>query len=143
MDDEHLNREGYADLTPRMAIRNMEKEKRGTFGFRPVAYICSPYAGDTEGNAQKARRYSRFAVDRGAIPFAPHLLMPQYMDDSDPDERSLALFMGLVMLDKCAEIWVFGDTVTAGMQAEIARARAKGKAVRHFTEDLKESAEWN
>ena len=51
--------------------------------------------------------------------------------------------MGLVMLDKCAEIWVFGDTVTAGMQAEIARARAKGKAVRHFTEDLKESAEWN
>lgn len=41
-----------------------------------LVYICSPYAGDIENNTAKAKKYSRFAVESRAIPFAPHLLMP-------------------------------------------------------------------
>ena len=46
----------------------------GISADRPLVYICSPFSGDIEGNTKKAREYSRFAVDQGAIPLAPHLL---------------------------------------------------------------------
>lgn len=36
-------------------------------GWKPLVYICSPFSGDEETNAANARRYSRFAVDSGAI----------------------------------------------------------------------------
>ena len=65
-----FNPEGYSDLTAYEAIRNLEKQK-----WRSLVYICSPYSGDVEENTRKARRFSRFAVDQGAIPLAPHLCL--------------------------------------------------------------------
>ena len=47
-----------------------------------LVYICSRYSGDTVGNAAKAVRYSRFAVNEGVVPIAPHLLLPLYMDEA-------------------------------------------------------------
>ena len=104
--------------------------------FRPVVYICSPYSGDTEKNTENARRFCEYAVDKYAIPFAPHLLYPQFVNEEK--DRSLALFMGLVMLDKCAEVWVFGDTITEGMKGEIERAEMRRKTIRYFSTDGKE-----
>ncbi|MEE0482880.1 MAG: DUF4406 domain-containing protein [Megasphaera elsdenii] len=101
-----------------------------------MVYICSPYAGDTAANVQKAREYCRYAKDRGCIPMAPHLFLPQFMDEST--ERELALFMDIALLSKCAELWVFGDTVSEGMQKEIGYAKRKGKRIRYFTENCKE-----
>lgn len=137
MRDERRNHEGYHDPVPYEALRHVERNAR--LGFRPVVYICSPYAGDIETNTKNARLYSRFAVDKGAIPFAPHLLIPQYLDDNKPEERTLALFMNKVFLDKCAELWVFGSTISAGMREEIDRARFKQKRIRFFSEELKEN----
>lgn len=130
------NSEGYVDPTPHEAFRRMGTLRVRKRGFRPVVYICSPYRGDTVGNTQRAREYCRFAVRKGAIPYAPHLLMPQFMDDGDEDERGLALFMGQVMLDKCAELWVFGTVMSEGMEGEIERARAKGKKIRYFRQEV-------
>jgi hypothetical protein len=139
--DETRNKEGYLDMVPFLAIKDMAKKENRknskSFGFRPVVYICSPYSGDVEANTEKARRYSRFAVDKGMIPFAPHLLLPQYM--SEENERDLALFMGSVFLDKCAELWVFGSKVSIGMAGEIQRAKLKDKTVRYFDENLNET----
>lgn len=131
---ERLNKEGYPDPTTHMALKNIErKEKRVSgLGFRPVVYICSPFRGDVRSNIEKARRFCRFAIHKGAIPFAPHLLYPQFMDDGDEEERKLALFMGQVMLDKCVEVWVFGNEISSGMSGEIARAKEKGKRIRRF-----------
>lgn len=75
---DYKNPEGYADSVPYQAITNIEKEQKK---FRPIIYICSAFSGDVEGNMKKARAYSRFAVDQGAIPIAPHLLLPQYMKE--------------------------------------------------------------
>lgn len=133
------NSEGYHDPTTYAALTKIEKEEKATKKpYRPLVYICSPYAGDTEGNTEKARRYSRFAVRNTCIPLAPHLLFPQFMDDAVPAERSIALFMGMVLLGKCDEVWVFGDTVSEGMAAEIARARKQHRKIRYFTEELEE-----
>ena len=136
-----FNCEGYYDPVVYEALTNMEKEQRAAFkavaGYRPLAYICSPYAGDIENNTAKAKKYSRFAVENSAIPFAPHLLMPQYMDESK--ERELALKMGIIFLSKCEEVWVFGERISSGMAYEIKRATGMCKKIRYFTEDLKKT----
>ncbi len=133
MENDLLNPEGYVDPTPFAA---MKRRYEGIKDYRPLIYICSPYSGDPPGNTDKARRYSRFAVDQGAIPIAPHLLLPQYMKEET--ERELALFMDMVILDRCKELWVFGNFISAGMQAEIDRARKKRMKIRYFNEELKE-----
>ena len=99
----------------------------------PIAYICSPYSGDTERNAEAARRYSRYATDQGYIALAPHLLLPQYM--SEETERELAISTDLRLLGLCQEIWVFGDTVSEGMRREIAHAETAGIPVRYVKEE--------
>ena len=58
-----FNSEGYYDPTAYEALTNIEKEERALRAFRPIVYICSPYAGDVEVNVENARKYSRFAVD--------------------------------------------------------------------------------
>jgi hypothetical protein len=82
------------DPTAAEALANIQNsEKQALRAFRPIVYICSPYSGDVEGNVAAARRYSRFAVEQGYIPIAPHLLFPQFLDDDNPDERELGLFL--------------------------------------------------
>ena len=43
-----FNAEGYYDPTAYEAMTNIIKEEKAFFAFRPVVYICSPYAGDVE-----------------------------------------------------------------------------------------------
>ena len=132
------NSEGYPDPTAYEALSLIEKEERALRAFRPIVYICSPYAGDIEENVKAARVYSRFAVDKGFIPVAPHLLFPQFLDDTNPQERELGLFFGNALMSKCSEVWGFGSVISPGMQTEIKRARWKNYRLRYFTEDLKE-----
>lgn len=129
----YKNPEGYSDPVPALAMENMEKEIRK---FRPIVYICSPFSGDVEGNTKKARQYCRFAVDQGAIPIAPHLLLPQFMKEET--ERNLAMQMNLVLLAHCLELWVFGTHTSEGMEMEIARARQKRIKIRYFNKELEE-----
>lgn len=135
---EFKNAEGYADPTAFEAFCAIEKEEKALRAFRPIVYICSPYAGDIENNTAAARRYSRFAVESGYIPIAPHLLFPQFLNDSDPKERELGLFFGNALLSKCAEMFVFGSRISGGMEAEIKRATWKGHRIRYFTESCEE-----
>lgn len=134
---EKRNSEGYPDPTAYEALLRIELAAKAS-AFRPLVFICSPFAGDIAGNTEKARSYSRFAVTRNCIPIAPHLLFPQFMNDSDPYQRDLAIFMGLVLLSKCLELWVFGETVTAGMSVELAKAKQRDIRIRYFTEQLEE-----
>jgi len=104
-------------------------------------YVCSPFSGDITGNIANARKYSRFAVEQGYIPIAPHLLFPQFLNDNDLTERELGLHFGNVLMSHCSEIWVFGETISAGMNAEIRRAKRKNYRLRYFGSDLKEVTE--
>ena len=133
MNRDKKNQEGYDDPTAYEAITNIEQEERLLRAFRPIVYICSPYSGDVEHNVKAAQGYSRHAVDKGCIPLAPHLLFPQFLNDNDPKERQLGLFFGNALMSKCAEVWVFGDTISDGMNMEIGKARWQGKPIRYFT----------
>ena len=135
---DYKNAEGYPDPTAFGAFCAIEKEEKALRAFRPLVYICSPYAGDIETNTAAARRYCRFAVEAGYIPIAPHLLFPQFLNDSDPKERELGLFFGNALLSKCTEMFVFGNRISEGMEAEIKRATWKGHRIRYFTESCEE-----
>lgn len=126
-----LKRNGahYPDPTAYQAIRNAEPPR---FSFRPIVYVCSPYAGDVERNILQARRCCRYAADHGCIPLAPHLFLPQFLDEKT--ERNLALFMGIALLSKCAELWIFGETISQGMELEIRYAQKKGKTIKYISE---------
>lgn len=131
-----FNSEGYYDPTTYEALLKVEREEKAA-RYRPLVYICSPFSGDISANIERAKKYSRYAVDSKAIPIAPHLLFPQFMDDDA--ERELAIFMDMVLLGKGEELWVFGELVTEGMNAEIAKAKRKNMKIRYFTEDCEEA----
>lgn len=86
-----------------------------------LVYICSPYStGDVQENVDRARVYCRLALKEGFIPVAPHLLYPQFLNDSYPEEREQGLACGLALLEVCAEVWVFDYTDESdGMLNEI------------------------
>ena len=136
-----FNSEGYYDPTAYEALSLIEKEERALRAFRPIVYICSPFSGAVDENITAAQRYSRFAVDNGYIPFAPHLLFPQFLDDNNPKERQLGLFFGNALMSKCAEVWVFGSIISVGMEAEIKRAKWKDYRLRYFNENCEEVQE--
>lgn len=138
MSIDKYNAEGYYDPTAYEAMTIIEKEERALRAFRPIVYICSPYAGEMESNIKAAQKYSRFAVGKGYIPIAPHLLFPQFLNDANPAERKLGLFFGNALMSKCSEVWVFGERISAGMEAEIKRARWKNYRLRYFSESCEE-----
>ena len=104
---------------------------------RPLIFICSPYRGDVKTNKENARRYCRYVYEHGGIPFAPHLLFTQFLNDDDPAEREAGLCLGMETLARCDELWAFG-TPTMGMTMEIQEAKRLGIFVRRFDLNCRE-----
>lgn len=133
------NSEGYMDLVPYQALTNIEREDKAASkpAFRPLVYICAPFNGSVKENVLKATRFAEFAFNRGCIPLTPHLLFP-FMDDSNEKERDLAIFMDIILMGKCQEVWVLGDVISRGMSIEIEKAKKRRQPVRYFNKDFKE-----
>ena len=81
-------------------------------------------------NGQKSIANRRW--NRGVVPVAPHLLYPQFLEDSDPAERNLGLRAGLELLSRCEEMWVFGEQISPGMSREIQFAQERGIPIRQW-----------
>lgn len=139
MSIDKFNADGYYDPTAFQALMAIEKlEKAQAKTYRPLVYICSRYSGNIEANCKSAIRYSRFAVAMGYIPITPHLFFTQFLDDDIPEERELGMFFGNVLMSKCSEVWVFGSTISSGMNSEIERAKRKKYTIRYFSDDCEE-----
>ena len=39
-------------------------------------FICSPFRGAEEKNMEPARKYARFAYEKGCLPVVPHFYFP-------------------------------------------------------------------
>jgi len=59
-----------------------------------ITIIESPYAGNIDRNLSYARRAMTDSLKSGETPFASHLLYPQVLDDTDPEERTQGIFLG-------------------------------------------------
>lgn len=75
--------------------------RKGTWKRQGITAVCG-----------KERLYS----------IGPAPTFPQFMDDTVAAERSLAMFMNMVLLGRCEQVWVFGSRISAGMAAEIGKA---------------------
>lgn len=100
-----------------------------------LIYMASPYAGDVEKNITFAKQACRYVMEQGHAFFAPHLLYPQILDDTDPAERKIGLKLGLRMLVICDEIWVCSGRISPGMEAEIELAKQLGIPIRYVSEE--------
>ena len=94
----------------------------------------SPYAGDTEGNTQYARKCLRDCLMRGEAPLASHLLYTQegVLDDDVPAERALGIDAGHAWKDVTNAFVVYTDFgVSPGMHEGIAAAERDGITVEY------------
>ena len=134
------NSEGYYDPIPHAALTNITRDEKAAAkaAFKPLVYICSPFSGDIENNNMRTRAFCRFALDKGNIPLAPHLMFLQFMNDNDEKERDLAIFMDIILMGKCQEVWVLGDVISRGMSIEIEKAKKRRQPVRYFNKDFEE-----
>ncbi|HHV11302.1 MAG TPA: DUF4406 domain-containing protein [Clostridiales bacterium] len=133
------NSEGYMDLVPYQALTNIERKDKAVSkpAFRPLVYICAPFNGAVKENVIKATQFAEFAFNCGCIPLTPHLLFP-FMDDSNEKERDLAIFMDIILMGKCQEVWVLGDVISRGMSIEIEKAKKRRQPIRYFNKDFEE-----
>lgn len=99
-----------------------------------LIYVCSPYRGNISANVKAARKFCRQVYEQGDIPVAPHLYLTQFLDDDVAGEREYALRLGLRLIDHCAEVRVFGNTISEGMRGEIEYAEYTGKPVTYQPE---------
>ena len=88
--------------------------------MKKFIYICSPYRGNIERNTEKARDHCREVMKEGHIPVAPHIYFTQFLDDDNPDERTMGIQTGLDILKACDEMWVYDvGLMSEGMKEEI------------------------
>ncbi len=140
MDMTRLNGEGYFDPTAYAALKRIEREKRRRINYRPRVYICSPFVEGATSEMENTKRFCRFAITEGYSPYTPHLFFPIILDSKTMTEHDLGVRMGLIFLDCCSQVWVFGDLLTDDMALEIDRARRYSKPIRFFTTDCKEAS---
>ena len=107
-------------------------------------FVCSPYrpTSKTEecrkdelaANISRAKNACRILATLGFLPLAPHLYSTQFLKDEDAQERSTGMKLGMRWLEDADELWVFGNTISEGMAAEIEKAHELNKSVRNLPE---------
>ena len=101
---------------------------------RKLVYIAAPHSGngthftdDIKGNIEFAKRAARFAINKGVMPFVPHLMYPILLEDNTPEEHALRIEFNHAMLTKCDELWYFtGHGISDGMHQTFEFAKAHG-----------------
>lgn len=89
-----------------------------------LTYVCSPLSAPTRAeitvNSQRARTYMAMCErEFGCRAVAPHAYLPYLLDDSNPEERALALSFGASLLALCDRLVIYGDRISSGMKEEI------------------------
>lgn len=88
-----------------------------------IVYICHPIASDVKGNIKKIIKIIRDInlTNIDVVPFAPYLGDVLALNDNNPHERERGMKNCTAVLDSgmVAELWVYGPTISSGMETEI------------------------
>jgi hypothetical protein len=106
-----------------------------------IIYIAHPISGFIEDNLEKVRQIARQLnlQHQNIVPFAPYWLDCHVLDNRDPKERKRGIkndkaFFGKGVID---EVWLYGDTISRGMKAEIDLANKLNIPVKAMSEKTK------
>lgn len=98
------------------------------------AYICSPLSGNEKKNINNAIAYAKFVYHRcEMIPIVSHFYALIF-DDVDKVEREIGISIGVGQILDSEHVWVFGNTITEGMDEEIRKAMALKRTI-HYIDD--------
>lgn len=97
-----------------------------------VIYICAPLKGDVAANIARAREHCKALIEAGYMPYAPHVALDGVLDDNSPQERETALKIGVEMVKRCNELWVFGNVISEGMKTEIEIASRENIPIKFY-----------
>lgn len=110
--------------------------------WKRLVIIESPFAGKTEAERSRNKRYARAAVRdsllRGEAPIASHLLytQPGILDDDIPEERQHGIDAGLAWREVSDATVVYTNCgISRGMEYGIKAAKDSGIPVEHRTID--------
>jgi len=99
-----------------------------------IVYICHPIAGDVKGNIKKIVKIIRDInlSHTDMVPFAPYLGDVLALNDNNPQERIRGMRNCIAVLQSgmVAELWLYGPTISSGMEIEVRQAIENGILVR-------------
>jgi len=97
-----------------------------------VVYLAHPISGNVEANLVDARKWIREIYEQ--VPYitvlAHWIVDCEVLDESNPRHRGMGLAHDFNILERCDELWILGEHVSAGMSAEITFAKALGIPIR-------------
>lgn len=95
-----------------------------------IVYIAHPISGDIKGNLEKIRLIARriMMTDPNIVAFAPYWFDCHVLNDDIPEERQRGIDNDIEFFNRkfIDEVWLFGDRISNGMQAEIQLAQKLG-----------------
>ena len=109
---------------------------------KKLIFVCSPSLENDKGNIEDALRYCKYVISCGAVPFAPQLFFPQFLDTSDAEQRDIIIGAGIVVLAECDELWAFGDRISETMRLELQTADGLALPTKFFNNACEGVAEY-
>lgn len=98
--------------------------------MKKLVFVSTPFHAETVAEMQEnihlAQRICKKVMRDGYIPYAPHLLFPQFLDDADARQRKEGITAGIEMLRRCDILVFSGGKVTDGMTQEMKAASDLG-----------------
>ena len=99
-------------------------------------YICHPIKGDKRRNIEKIIKIVRKInlTMPNVIPLTNYIADCLSLDDNVEAERQRGLYNDRKLIENgiVDELWVFGDTISEGMQMEIELARKMGIPIKYM-----------
>jgi hypothetical protein len=82
-----------------------------------------------EQNVAEAKEFCRQIIASGNVPVCPQIWLPEFLDDSKPEERERALNFCKIMLERCDRVYAFlgeDNYISSGMRQELEHAERVG-----------------
>jgi hypothetical protein len=129
--DRDYRREAFEELVDTAIYSSAELVRMDHESNSRIAkvYVCHAWSNDPVVNSKEIAFICKGIVEQGALPIAPQLYLPAFMDEATQREQALAFCLEL--LADCDLVLCFG-TPSEGMRRELAFARSRGIKVRHM-----------
>jgi hypothetical protein len=95
-----------------------------------IIYIAHPISGDVKGNLERVRQIAQDITLKfdDVVAFAPYWFDCHFLDDNNPVERERGIRNDHEFFERSTidEVWLYGDRISKGMEAEIKLAISCG-----------------
>ena len=137
-----LSKKGSDDMSEesleaQAAIKQLRANKPNP-NYRPLIFVVAPFSEVVKNQPATVKavdNYCHYVYQLGGIPICPQLYFPQFINLHHYHNLQVMIFMCIVLLTKCEEVWSFGK-VTHDMNFFNKKAHQKNITVRYFNDEM-------